>query len=146
MRLFDLIWYVEVRISRSISESPLDFEITRVDCICSSFFLLLVPSEDCTSWLWHVLGISTYIFDIQRNATKPHKERTARLSRWILFKHKYKIRASSIRSSSISPTRLARETQYAQSSDISCLHMTIRQLQTLDRKCKQQRAPATETW
>ena len=26
------IWYVEVRISRSISESPLEFEITRVDC------------------------------------------------------------------------------------------------------------------
>ena len=26
------IWYVEVRISRSISESLLDFEITRVDC------------------------------------------------------------------------------------------------------------------
>ena len=25
------IWYVEVRISRSISESPLEFEITRVD-------------------------------------------------------------------------------------------------------------------
>ena len=27
------IWYVEVRISRSISESPLEFEITRVDCM-----------------------------------------------------------------------------------------------------------------
>ena len=27
-----IIWYVEVRISRSISESPLEFEITRVDC------------------------------------------------------------------------------------------------------------------
>ena len=27
------IWYVEVRIYRSISESPLEFEITRVDCI-----------------------------------------------------------------------------------------------------------------
>ena len=26
------IWYVEVRISRSISESPLEFEITGVDC------------------------------------------------------------------------------------------------------------------
>ena len=40
MRLFELrffsilqFWYVEVQISRSISESPLDFEITRVDCI-----------------------------------------------------------------------------------------------------------------
>ena len=27
-----LIWYVEVRVSRSISENPLGFEITRVDC------------------------------------------------------------------------------------------------------------------
>ena len=27
------IWYVEVRISRSVSEGPLDFEIMRVDCI-----------------------------------------------------------------------------------------------------------------
>ena len=27
------IWYVEVRISRSISEGPLDFEITGVDCM-----------------------------------------------------------------------------------------------------------------
>ena len=27
------IWSVEVRISRSISDSPLEFEITRVDCI-----------------------------------------------------------------------------------------------------------------
>ena len=27
------IWYVEVQLSRSISESPLDFEISRVDYI-----------------------------------------------------------------------------------------------------------------
>ena len=27
------IWYVEVRISRSVWEGPFDFEITRVDCI-----------------------------------------------------------------------------------------------------------------
>ena len=27
------IWYVDVRISRHILESPLEFEITRVDCI-----------------------------------------------------------------------------------------------------------------
>ena len=30
------IWYVEVRISRSISVSPLEFDITRVDCNCLS--------------------------------------------------------------------------------------------------------------
>ena len=27
------IWYVELRVSRCISESPLEFEITRADCI-----------------------------------------------------------------------------------------------------------------
>ena len=31
------IWYVEVRISQCISESPLDVEITRVDCILFAF-------------------------------------------------------------------------------------------------------------
>ena len=31
------IWYVEVRISRSISERPLQFEITRVDCNYDSY-------------------------------------------------------------------------------------------------------------
>ena len=30
------IWYVEVQICRSISESPLEFEITRVDCMLRS--------------------------------------------------------------------------------------------------------------
>ena len=54
-------WYVEVRISRSISESPLDFEITRVDCICFLYVLPLVPREGCTSW--HFLSTVTYMFD-----------------------------------------------------------------------------------
>ena len=31
--------YVEVRISRSISEGPLEFEITRVDCIKLHFYV-----------------------------------------------------------------------------------------------------------
>ena len=42
------IWYVEVRISRSISVSPLDFEITRVDFfrnpIWNMFMLLCIVS------------------------------------------------------------------------------------------------------
>ena len=32
------IWYVEVRISRSISDSPLEFDITRVDCTSEPAF------------------------------------------------------------------------------------------------------------
>ena len=44
------IWYVEVRISRSIFESPLKFEITRVDCS------YIIPSTDvCIS------GISRFL-------------------------------------------------------------------------------------
>ena len=40
------IWYVEVRISRNFVESPLEFEITRVDCM----------SKDPTVLeLWHIL-------------------------------------------------------------------------------------------
>ena len=35
-------WYVELRISRSISESPLEFEITRVDCIRELRYTLYV--------------------------------------------------------------------------------------------------------
>ena len=34
------IWYVEIRISRSISESPLDFEITRINCNSNRTHLL----------------------------------------------------------------------------------------------------------
>ena len=50
MWLFDLlfssipqIWYVEVRISRSIPESP--FEITRVDCSSILFHFFLPVSK-----------------------------------------------------------------------------------------------------
>ena len=36
------LWYVEVRISRSVSLSPLEFEITRVDCIYYPTYLRLL--------------------------------------------------------------------------------------------------------
>ena len=45
------ICYVEVRISRSISESPLEFEITRVDCI---YVMYLSPQSDSIGVLVHV--------------------------------------------------------------------------------------------
>ena len=42
------LWYVKVRISWSVSVSPLEFELTRVDCKCKSlemdskpFFMVL---------------------------------------------------------------------------------------------------------
>ena len=38
--------YVEVRIYRSISESPLEFEITRVDCICLRWRANCLPVEN----------------------------------------------------------------------------------------------------
>ena len=34
------LWYVEVRISRSVSVSPLEFEITRVHCTCVSLIYI----------------------------------------------------------------------------------------------------------
>ena len=42
-------WYVELRISRSISESPLEFEITRVDCI-TIFWKKKLPYRE----LWNI--------------------------------------------------------------------------------------------
>ena len=36
------IWYVELWISRSISDSPLDFEVTRVDYTIDSKHVVLV--------------------------------------------------------------------------------------------------------
>ena len=48
MWLFDFIfcsgmqiWYVQVRISQSISESPLELEIMRVNCTSVSYILAL---------------------------------------------------------------------------------------------------------
>ena len=35
------IWYVEVQISRSISESPLEFEIMIVDCTIKAIVIIL---------------------------------------------------------------------------------------------------------
>ena len=43
------IWYVEVQISRSIAESPLDFEITRVDYV----------NEDKSYCLGHVRNLQS---------------------------------------------------------------------------------------
>ena len=39
------IWYVEVRISQSVSEGPFDFEITRVDCM--SFYPVEIAVNVC---------------------------------------------------------------------------------------------------
>ena len=43
----------EIRISRSVSESPLDFEITRVDGTSNEYsqcILLMVTHKICFSW------------------------------------------------------------------------------------------------
>ena len=44
------IWCVEVRISRSISESPLEFEITRVNCISTTPFNYLSMCLKTAGW------------------------------------------------------------------------------------------------
>ena len=48
------IWDVEVRISRSVSESPLEFEITRVDCILWKNNYLVHPL------IWSYVHIQKY--------------------------------------------------------------------------------------
>ena len=52
------LWYVEVRISRSISESPLEFEITRVDCIWMQWKkrIYYVCRPRWLSWMCHPTG------------------------------------------------------------------------------------------
>ena len=58
MWLFNLLfsslsqhWYVEVRISRSVSVCPLEFEITRVDCIYKEDkYLALYKVQSCFSY------------------------------------------------------------------------------------------------
>ena len=57
------IWYVEVRISRSISECPLEFEITRVDCILSGYTRLSGGmGDDCESLFITVCYLSWICF------------------------------------------------------------------------------------
>ena len=58
------IWYVEVRISRSISESSLEFEITRVDCISKalshrSFIFMQAPNQWC-AYLYSLASLVIY--------------------------------------------------------------------------------------
>ena len=58
------IWYVEVRISRSISESSLDFKITRIDCIYQYMHpVLLMPVCTFVRVIW-ALFIRWYVMQI----------------------------------------------------------------------------------
>ena len=78
MWLFDLLfssipqnWYVEVRISRSVSESPLDFEITRVGCsksrVCNSTnnnsIRDLLPLCTCSVYIFTIVQGSNHYLD-----------------------------------------------------------------------------------
>ena len=45
------IWYVDVRISRNVSESPLDFEITKVECSIED--VMEVPQSKNIAYQWH---------------------------------------------------------------------------------------------
>ena len=53
--LFLQIWYVEVRISQSISDSPMDFEITRVDCM----FLKWARKTQSDAWMYSLSWVFT---------------------------------------------------------------------------------------
>ena len=47
------IGYVDLRISRSISDSPLNFEITRVDCIC--YFKIFINNRSYLMFKWRTV-------------------------------------------------------------------------------------------
>ena len=44
------IWYFEAQISGSISRSPLDFDILRVDCTLSLNKFIVLPDDDSESF------------------------------------------------------------------------------------------------
>ena len=54
------IWHVEVRISRSISESPLEFEITRVDCILKLLTVYYREGEGAITIQPHSLSLGKF--------------------------------------------------------------------------------------
>ena len=63
-------WYVELRISRSISESPLEFEITRVDCTYKSVDFLRLSSSMAMYVLFHnKTNTLMYIFTANASPT-----------------------------------------------------------------------------
>ena len=69
------LWYVEVRISKNVSVSPLEFEITGVDCIFVWSFcftlLLLVLQEVWAPWLWHSLTQLAFYVNLHRAVIGP---------------------------------------------------------------------------
>ena len=59
MWLFDLFfstilqtWYVEVRISRKFLKSPLEFEITKVDCIVIIYSVWILKENYVSEFLY----------------------------------------------------------------------------------------------
>ena len=72
------IWYVEVRISRGISESHWEFEITRIDCITVSYTVNYLASNDCTCINCH-FPIKWYIKKSKRKVQGVPQSQTAAL-------------------------------------------------------------------
>ena len=70
------IWYVEVRISRSISESPLEFEITRVDCILNNMFYTAETRNFSTSsnifCSWAMHSSISYLLNLETPTPIPN--------------------------------------------------------------------------
>ena len=55
------IWYVEVRISRSVSEGPFNFGIPRVDCICLIDIHFSVIDRVCFKrWNFQLVGSNVF--------------------------------------------------------------------------------------
>ena len=85
------IWYVEVRISRSISESPLEFEITRVDCKYGD------THESQQLWNTDPEGTGKWLNDIQRHHNGDPLSKTA----WTNETYLQKIRIETVHRAAI---------------------------------------------
>ena len=81
------LWYVEVRISRSVSVSPLEFEITRVDCTSKTVFLHDGILRVFTDWIncvvliyLHALNVcSTFVLSIRTEQAQIRCNKRCRL-------------------------------------------------------------------
>ena len=72
-------WYVEVRISRSILESPWDFEITRVDCI---IFFIDTKEKPTETYVVGTYLLSTQLMFLWRNKRNNWMEKMPYLDLW----------------------------------------------------------------
>ena len=100
------LWYFEVRISRSVSESPLEFEITGVDCILITQTFLkhnncqrtIYKHEDIVPFATADTLLTTYIIKMMKTSITDSNwflQNLAELTR-VLWNLEYSLSASNL--------------------------------------------------